>query len=575
MRRSITSFWGTSVLSLCASFACSGAPGGSLSDGNVSPPDMNAAGAPAVVGPDGPGSGGVGTVTPELDPGWVGIHRLNNTEYNNTVRDLLQVTTQPATSFLAEQGLNFDNTASALGMTGAQYEAYFNAAETLATELLGNPALMTRIMTCTPAGASDACATQIVQTFGLLAFRRPLDASEVARYLTVFDAELARSGSAAEAVALTVRAMLASASFLYRIEFDPDPASPTPHALTGYELASRLSYLQWSSMPDQTLFDLAASGEILSPAVLEAQVDRLLTDPLKAPAFVESFAGQWLDIRKLVTHSVTPQVFTTYTAELADAMAAESYAWFNEFLLQNRPISDWFTADFNYVNDVLAEHYGMLPVTGSTVVRVEDTTDQRRGFLGLGAFLTHTSFPSRTSPTLRGVWVISELLCSPVQPPPVVPELAESATPDEAGEADGSENVRKRLERHRADPACASCHAVLDPIGLGLETFDGIGRYRTTYGNGEAIDPAGVLPDGTAFSGPSELATILAADPRFATCMTKKLLTYALGREVEGSDATSLTKIADGWTTRGPTIRNLMKEIVLSDAFRFRRGEAP
>ena len=559
--------WCLALLSLTAS-AC----------GSAEPPASQAEGSGGSGSGGTTGSGGTPLPTQGIDPGRVGIHRLNNTEYNNTVRDLLGVASTPAENFLAEEGLNFDNTATALGMAPTQYEAYFNAASALASEVLGSPALLARIMTCTPAAPSDACATQIVQNFGLRAFRRPLDATEVARALAVFDAELGRSGNVNEAVGLTVRAMLASAAFLYRTELDPNPASLEPHALSAYELASRLSYLGWSTMPDPTLFDLAASGEILQTAALEAQLDRLLGDNRGAVLnpFVESFAGQWLDIRKLVTHSVTPQVFDTYTTELADAMALESYLWFQEFVTQNRPVSDWFTADFNYVNDTLAQHYGMTAPGSATHQRVEDTSDQRLGFLGLGSFLTHTSFPSRTSPTLRGVWVISELLCSPPAPPPaMVPELGDSATPDEENEPDGAENVRERLERHRAEPQCAGCHAMLDPIGLGLETFDGIGRFRTTYGNGETIDASGILPDGTTFNGPNELGPILAADPRFASCMTSKLFTYALGREVETYDTGSLDKIAMNWAARGTNIRNLMKEIVVSDAFRFRRGEAP
>ncbi len=522
------------------------------------------------------GTGGAGMVMQGIDPGRVAIHRLNNTEYNNTVHDLLGTTSQPASTFLAEEGLSFDNTATALGMTPAQYEKYFNAATALVDEVVANPTLWARIATCTPAAAAaDPCAAQIVQNFGLLAYRRPMDQSETARAMAVFDGEITRSADAGAALALTVRALLSSAAFLYRTEFDANPASLETHALSGYELASRLSYLGWSSMPDATLFSMAASGEILQTAALDAQVDRMLADG-KALAFVESFAGQWLDIRKLVTHSVTPQIFPTYTAELADAMAQESYLWFQEFLNANRPISDWFTADFNFVNDTLAQHYGLPLPGGNALTRVENATDQRKGFLGLGSFLTHTSFPSRTSPTLRGVWVMSELLCSPpAPPPPMVPKLDESATPDEMAQPSGTENVRERLERHRSDPACAGCHAILDPIGLGLETFDGIGRYRTAYGNGEPIDASGMMPDGTTFNGPSELATILSADPRFSACMATKLFTYALGRDVEAYDTPSLDAIKANWATKGMNIRNLMKEIVLSDAFRFRRGEVP
>jgi hypothetical protein len=328
-------------------------------------------------------------------------------------------------------------------------------------------------------------------------------------------------------------------------------------------------------MPDQALFDLAQSGGIFDEATLETQVDRMLADG-KAADFIESFAGQWLDVREIPTHSIVPSVFPTYSNELADAMLVETYLWFQEFINKDRPLSDWFTSDFNYVNDVLAQHYGMpLPGAGGQFARIEHTTDQRRGFLGLASFLTHTSFPSRTSPTLRGVWVLSELLCDPPPPPPPdVPELAESAAPDEMGQAEGTENVKERLERHRTDPACAGCHRILDPMGLGLERYDGIGRYRETYGNGDAIDPAGTLPDGTAFAGPDQLSTILSQDPRFGACVASKLYTYALGREIETLDAPILDKLKTDWATRGMTLRYLMKEVATSNAFRFRRGEA-
>jgi hypothetical protein len=511
------------------------------------------------------------------DPGRVEIHRLNNTEYNNTVRDLLGTTSQPATKFLAEEGLNFDNTATALGMTSAQYDAYFGAARDLAAEAT-TLAKLQGSATCTlGAAANDACARQIVEAFGARVYRRPLEAAEIDRAMKVFNDDLGRGGTAQEAILLTGRALLSAANFLYRIEYDAMPASPVPHSLSGYELASRLSYLGWSSMPDDTLFAAAKDGSLWQDATLDAQVDRILADP-KAAAFVESFAGQWLDIRKLITHSVTPSVFTTYTAELSDAMLQEGYLWFQEFLNQNRPLSDWFTADFNYVNDTLAQHYGMpAPGTGAQLKRVEVTNDQRKGFLGLASFLTQTSFPSRTSPTLRGVWLLSELLCSPPPPPPAkVPKLDESATPAEMMQPAGTENVKTRLERHRADPVCAGCHKILDPMGLGLERYDGIGRYRETYGNGDPIDPAGTLPDGTAFSGPDQLGQILGQDPRFPACVESKLFTYALGREVENYDAETLKAIQAKWAAGGPlTLRNLMKSIVLSNAFRFRRGEAP
>jgi len=540
--------------------ACEGAISGPVRAGQ---PDESLTGTP-------PASEGEVVV----DPGRVGIHRLNNQEYDNTVRDLFGTSTRFAATFsVAEEGLHFDNTASALGMTPAQYDGFFEAAMQLISEALQDEAQRSRFLTCTPTAPADPCARQIIESFGKLIYRRPLDAAEVERAMAVYDADFARAGNGPEAVAEALGAMLASMSFLYRIEFDPDPTSAEAHALSGYELASRLSYLHWSSIPDAGLFEAAQSGALADLAVLEATVDRLLGDA-KASAFVESFAGQWLDLRKLATHSTVEQIFPTFTPALASAMQREGQLWFHEFLTQDRPLSDFFSADFHYVNDALAAHYGFAaPGSPEELVRVEVSSDQRRGFLGLAAFLTHTSVPSRTSPTLRGAWILGELWCSPPPPPPPeVPQLEEAAEPD-AMEAAGSENVRERLDRHRADPACYGCHAQFDPMGLGLERYDGIGRYRETYPNGDVIASDGTMPDGTPFAGPEELGALIGQDPRFAACAASKLFTYALGRDIEDSDRIILEQLGQRWAARGPTFRNLLKEIVLSEAFRFRRGE--
>jgi len=521
------------------------------------------------------GSGGNAVGNGPVDPGRVAIHRLNNTEYDNTVRDLLGTASHPAAEFLAEEGLNFDNTATALGMTTDQYQKYFDAANALIGESLASNSQRARFMACVPSAVADPCARQILGNFGLQIYRRPLEPAEVDRAMKVYDADIARAQTGTEAIGQALRAMLSGASFLYRIEHDDNPGSLTPHPLSGYELASRLSYLTWSSLPYPALFAAAKSDSLKEPAALEATVDRLLADP-KATAFAESFAGQWLGLRKLITHSVTPQIFPTYTSTLADAMIAEGNQWFQEFLNRDRPLSDWFTADFNFVNDELAQHYGMAaPGSGAALVRVQVPTDQRRGFLGLASFLTLTSVPSRTSPTARGAWILTAMLCSPPPPPPGnVPKLDAAATAAESSVPSGSENVKARLERHRSDPACAGCHSLLDPIGLGLERFDGIGRYREAYGNGDAIDPGGVLA-GAPFAGAQELGELIGQDRRFHDCVASKLYTYALGREIEDYDEASIEKVKAKWSARGVTFRNLMKEVVLSDAFRLRRGEAP
>ncbi len=552
------------LLLLIPSLGCTGkleGPGGS----NPNSPPIGP------IGGGGPGPGPV--VAANVDPGRVGIHRLNNTEYNNTVRDLLATATKPAEKFLAEEGNSFDNTATALGMTGAQYEKYLAAAGDLMVEGLGSPTSKAKFLTCVPSAAADPCARQIIETFGMQIYRRPLDAAEADRAMDVYNADLARAKDGSEAVGQALRAMLASANFLYRVEIDANPTSTTPHQLSGYEMASRLSYLHWSSMPDAALFDVAKTGKLAEPAALEAAVDRLLTDG-KASAFPESFAGQWLDYRKLLTHSAAPTVFPTYGTTLVDAMISEGQMWFQDFLSQDRSLNEWFTADFNFVNDELAKHYGFpAPGTGTKLTRTTVTTDQRSGFLGLAAFLTRTSVPSRTSPTERGAWVLSELLCSAPPPPPaMIAELEKSAAPGDTS-PQGAENVRDRLERHRADPACNGCHQTFDPIGLGLERFDGLGRYREMYGNGDAIAPEGVMPDGTPFKGPGELGALVGKDARFTACTASKLYTYALGREIEAYDEPTMQTLKTRWAGRGLTLKNLLKEVVVSDAFRFRRGE--
>jgi hypothetical protein len=532
-------------------------------------------------GAGGEGAGGMANnipsdLKPEVegaDPGRVAIHRLNNTEYNNTVHDLLGTNLQPASGFLSEEGLTFDNIASSLGMTPPQYEAYFNAAKTLADDVFGNPTLTAGIMTCVPTMADDPCATQIINAFGLRAFRRPLSETEVTAARGVFNEELARKNDGTLAIKQVVLAMLASPGFLYRVEADADPNSVTVHPLNGYELASRLSYFQTSSMPDDELMNLAATGELLKGDVLEAQVDRLIATP-RVGTFIESFAGQWLDVRELITHSVQSEIFPTYTNALRDAMMQETYMWFYDFLSTDRDVNTWFTADFNYVNGVLAQHYGFpAPSDPNAFTKVEITTDQRVGFLGLASFLTQTSFPSRTTPPKRAAWVLSELLCAPpAQPPPNVPKLDDPN--DTEAPAPGTENVRARLEVHRDNDDCRGCHSLLDPIGLGLEQYDGIGQYRDHYGNGDPIDASGEFPDGTKFNGAAELSQIMSSDQRFANCMTKKVFSYALGREIDKTaDTPYLDKIRTDWTSRGTNLRNLIKEVVQSDTFRFRRGE--
>jgi hypothetical protein len=499
----------------------------------------------------------------------VAIHRLNNTEYDNTMKDLLGVAATPAKGFIDDEKLlGFDNIASALGMTDAQYEQYFNAADALVTEAFASDSLRRRIMTCT--GTDAACAKTIITNFGLRAYRRPLADAEVTRLEKLRTDAVTLGEDFNGSIAQVTRAMLSSVPFLYRVEIDPDPASLDAHALGAYELATRLSYLFWSTMPDDALLDSAKKGSLLQVDGLSSEVDRLLNDA-RSSRFLSSFAGQWLGIRALSVHQADNTVFTAWNDGLRKAMVNEGLAYFDEFLGGSRTIDEFFTADVNFVDESLARLYG-VPSPTSADGKVTATSDQRRGFLGLAGFLTMTSFSYRTAPTLRGKWVLENLLCQKIpDPPPNVGKL-DSETADPA--ALQSQNVRKRLEAHRVDPTCANCHKVLDPIGLGLEHFDGIGTYRPSYANGEAIDATGELPDGTAFDGLTQLSDVLAGDARLMECASKKLLTYAVSRELIDTDTPYLQQIRENWAEDGLGLAALLKQIVLSDTFRFRRGEA-
>jgi hypothetical protein len=505
------------------------------------------------------------TVDPAaLDVNRVNIHRLNAVEYDNTARDLLGVATTGAAAFINDEEQDgFDNIAAAFGMTEAQFEQYYNSADQLATAAFADPTLRARVMVCAPAAATDtACLTQIVNAFGARAWRRPLSAAETTRLVQVGADAMTLGATGDGAGQQIVTTLMTSVPFLYRIEFDTDPASTAPHALNGYELASRLSYLGWSSMPDDMMFAAAANGTILNNDVLTAEVDRMLASP-KGAQFAENFAGQWLGLRKLKeTHVVDATVFPNFSEEMRTAMFQEGLTYFNQFLTGDKQLGEFFTAPIK-----------TLPGIAGTPTQNPDAADTRVGFMGLSSFLTFTSFSYRTAPTLRGKWVLENLLCQDIPAPPAnVPKLDDpAATPPAELQ---SENVRVRLEAHRQmDPACNACHTLLDPIGLGLENYDAIGQYRTQYANGDQIDASGQLPTGQAFNGVQELATILSTDTRLMDCASERMMTYALSRQLGPSDEPYLAQVRAKWAEGGYGLRGLMKQIVLNDTFRFRRGE--
>jgi len=541
--------------------------------GVVQSEDSKSDGGGSTTGASGGTTGTGGTAALTKDPGRKDMHRLNSAEYNATVTDVLGTSQQPANATWRGGEIDgWDNIATQLGIDDTQYERYFNAAEALVEEVFASPTLKGRYITC--ATVDDAaCVQGIINSAGLHIFRRPLSVEEVGTYYKAYQGARALGDDHDMSLKVVLRALLSSAEFLYRIEFDPNPASIEPHPVAAYELASRLSYFLWSSAPDDVLLTAAADNSITTDAVLSAAVDRMLLDG-RAQRLIDNFAGQWLGARQVAQHAVDPAIYGAWTPELADAAGRELYQYFGEFLLQDRPWTDFLKADFNFVEGSLAELYGVTaPAAGMT--RTEITTDNRAGFFGLSGFLALSSMSSRTSPTLRGRWILINMLCvHPEPPPPGVPEL------EETGDV-ANLSVREKLEQHRTNPACASCHSVIDPYGLALEQFDGIGRFRTAYPNGTNIDPATSLPplnsypNGVSFTGLSGLSDVVSQDPAFTSCVAQKLFTYGLGRLVADTDKPYIEAVHTGWVQQAPTLRSLIRSLVLADTFRYRRGETP
>jgi hypothetical protein len=501
------------------------------------------------------------------DPGRVTMHRLSRVEYNNTVRDLLGVTNQPADKFPADGGGGggFDNNADTLFVPPILLEKYLEAAG----EVLS--VMPTNILVERPGWlkTKSAAARKSIGVFAARAFRRPVEKTEVDALMGLFAQASQRGENFDQAVKHALKAVLVSPHFLFRIE--KDRGVPEPYRLNDYELASRLSYFLWSSMPDAELFALAGKNQLHESATLEAQVKRMLRDP-KARALAENFAGQWLRVRELkTTVQPDPGRFRRFTPELREAMYAEAIEFFAAMIREDASLLTLLDADHAYINEALAQHYGLtnLNVTGAQLRRVALPDKNRGGVLGMGAVLTLTSYPQRTSPVLRGKWVLEELLGQPPPPPP--PDAG--GLPAEDAPRNGL-TFRQRLEEHRKKPQCAGCHSRLDPLGFGLENFDAIGRWRTKIGS-EAVDATGLMSSGEKFTGPAELKRLLLArKDDFARNVTERMLAYALGRGVEFHDMPSLAAITDKLKGDGYRSSTLVTEIVKSYPFQFRRDTA-
>jgi hypothetical protein len=516
------------------------------------------------------------------NPGRVTIRRLNRAEYNNTIRDLVGVDYRPADDFPSDDvGYGFDNIGDVLSLPPLLMEKYLSAAATISERAIIRPAdrrpsdplpeSHRRILFREPAspGEYPDVARAIVERFATRAYRRPVSPGETARLMSFVELALSNGDSFERGIQLAVQAVLISPHFLFRVELDSRPRATGQAARPGdgaesigeFELASRLSYFLWSTMPDEELFRRAAEGRLHTPEILASQVRRMLLDP-KARALVENFAGQWLQIRNLKIVNPDRDRFPGFDEPLREAMLRETELFFDEVMRADRSILDFLDADFTYVNERLARHYGLSGITGEGFRRVRLNGQGRGGLLTQASVLTVTSNPNRTSPVKRGRWVLEQILGTPPPPPP--PEVA-PLKEDRA--ADTGRTLRQRMEQHRAQSSCAVCHNRLDPLGFGLENYDGVGAWREKEGS-QPVDASGTLPSGETFRGPGELKARLKARPReFARCLAEKMLTYALGRGLEEYDRCAVDRIIKDIESHEYRFSALVVGVVMSDPF--------
>ena len=495
-----------------------------------------------------------------LMPGPHAMRRLNRDEYAATIRDLLRVHFNAGHALPADGagGEGFDNAAETLFLSPIHAEKYLEAAKEALDYGSKDPKSRTAFLIAEPheGVTPEQAARKVLEGFLPRAFRRPAKAGEVERYLNLFQAARKRGENFDRAMLFALAGVLVSPNFLFHVE---EPKS-------SYALASRLSYFLWGSMPDAALFDLAAQGQLQEPAVLTAQIARMLKDE-RARDFAERFVDQWLNIREL-GRDIKPdeKLFPAYyDAELQSAIRYEPILFFQELLSQDLPLLNLLDANFTILTNRLAKHYNLTLKDLSQQPKHADLPpdSHRGGILTMAAVLAVSSYPQRTSPVLRGKWILETVLGTPPPPPPAnVPALKD----DHEGAA--PQTLRERLEEHRRDPVCASCHSRIDPLGFALENYDVLGRWRS-QDNGKPIDNRGELPDGTRIDGPEQLKKVL-LDRRqvFLRHLTSKMLGYALGRGLTRSDFCTVDQILEQLEKDQYRAQALIRGIVLSVPFR-------
>jgi hypothetical protein len=497
--------------------------------------------------------------------------RLNRTQYNNSVRDLLGTSLKPADGFPADElVLGFDVISGVLRVQPEHVEKYLAAADTLVTELLAKPAtdpVRQRYVNCDLATGA-ACVAQVTKNLATAAWRRPVTDAELAPYVAVAQAQATPDVG----ISVALRAVLTSSKFLFRWELDANPDDVTPHPVNGFEMATRLSYALTSSTPDAPLLEAAASGALLTPEGVLAQTKRLLSGPNGLQPLIDNFVAQWLNVNQVNAVVPNTDLFPSFDAPLRASLIGETKEVLRDFWTNDLPVSRLFNIDFTYVDARLAQHYGLAGVTGTGFQRVPTAGTTRGGLLTLGSFLASTSNPTRTSPVKRGFYVLDRLLCSAPPPPPGDVDLN-----IDSGSGFEMLSVRERAAKHlQKGGTCFACHKIMDPIGLGLENYDAIGAYRQADSFGP-IDATGTLPTDTgdvAFNGPNELAVLLAADERTVPCVVSKMMTFAMGRELKDAQEPFKQAITQAAAQGGGHLRAAIESIVVNDLFRTRRAAA-
>ena len=425
------------------------------------------------------------------------------------------------------------------------------------------------LLACQPGrpAEEERCARTILATLARRAYRRPVTDDDL-ETLVRFYRTGRREGGFESGIGLALERVLIGPEFLFRTE--REPSGLVPSRVSDVELASRLSFFLWSSIPDEELLTLAERGRLKEPAVLDRQVRRMLADA-RASSLTTNFAAQWLHLRNLAIAAPDLERFPYFDENLREAFRTETELFFDSVLREDRSVLDLLDADDTFLNERLAEHYGIPGVYGSHFRRVRLADGTRGGLLGHGSILTVTSYANRTSPVVRGKWILDNILNAPPPPPP--PNVPELKARDQRGNV---LSMRAQMEQHRSNPVCAGCHRVMDPLGFALEPFDGIGRWRTTDA-GERIDASGAMPDGTRFNGPAEFRQVLAQARRepFVATVADRLLTYALGRGLEYYDAPAVRRIVGEASNGGYRLSALVLGVVTSTPFQMRRAEEP